>query len=118
MRILLVGGTGLLGKAVHTALARRHHVVVTSRGTADLSVNITQPESIAALYRQGIAHLSPAGSFTLISGVLADEPVPGGTAAAFGTVFPGFDPVPVERAARAYVKSIEGAQTGQVYRVR
>jgi hypothetical protein len=40
------------------------------------------------LVRQGIAHLSPAGSFTLISGVLADEPVPGGTAAAFGTVFP------------------------------
>jgi hypothetical protein len=36
----------------------------------------------------------------------------------FDTVFPGFDPVPVERAARAYVKSIEGAQTGQVYRVR
>jgi hypothetical protein len=69
------------------------------------------------LVRQGIAHLSPAGSFTLISGVLADEPVPGGTAAAFSTVFPGFDPVPVERAARAYVKSIEGAQTGQVYRV-
>jgi uncharacterized protein YbjT (DUF2867 family) len=147
MRILLVCGTGLLGKAVHTAVARRHHVVVTSRSTADLSVDITQPESIAAgevpwaafedltydvllrgaqntllgqveLVRQGIAHLSPAGSFTLISGVLADEPVPGGTAAAFDTVFPGFDPVPVERAARAYVKSIEGAQTGQVYRVR
>jgi len=37
MRILLVGGTGLLGKAVHTALARRHHVVITPRGTADLS---------------------------------------------------------------------------------
>jgi NAD(P)-dependent dehydrogenase (short-subunit alcohol dehydrogenase family) len=199
MRILLVGGTGLLGRAVHTTLARRHQVVVTSRSTADLSVDITQPESIAALYRQGgmfdavacaagevpwaaledltydallrgaqnkllgqvelvrqgITHLSPAGSFTLISGVLADEPVPGGTTAAvvngalesfvrvaaielpqrqrinvvsptvfaealdtFDTVFPGFDPVPVERAARAYVKSIEGAQTGQVYRVR
>lgn len=54
----------------------------------------------------------------MISGVLANEPVPGGTAAAFSTVFPGCDPVPVERAARAYVKSIEGAQTGQVYRVR
>lgn len=37
--------------------------------------------------------------------------------AAYGPYFPGFEPVPVARVALAYAKSIEGAQTGQVYRV-
>ncbi len=36
---------------------------------------------------------------------------------AYGAYFRGFDPVPARRAALAYAKSIEGAQTGQIYRV-
>jgi len=36
---------------------------------------------------------------------------------AYGPFFPGFPPVPVAEAARAYVKSALGRQTGQVYRV-
>lgn len=35
----------------------------------------------------------------------------------YGTLFAGFEPVPVRRAANAYVRSIEGHQTGQVYAV-
>ncbi|MFN8167885.1 MAG: short chain dehydrogenase [Candidatus Nanopelagicales bacterium] len=35
----------------------------------------------------------------------------------YGPFFPGFTPVPVAEAARAYVRSIEGASTGQVFRV-
>ncbi|MFI5981365.1 short chain dehydrogenase [Streptomyces sp. NPDC051555] len=35
----------------------------------------------------------------------------------YGDTFAGFDAVPVGRAAAAYVKSIEGHQTGQVFRV-
>jgi len=35
----------------------------------------------------------------------------------FARFFPGFVPVPAADAARAFVKSIEGVQTGQVYRV-
>jgi NAD(P)-dependent dehydrogenase (short-subunit alcohol dehydrogenase family) len=35
----------------------------------------------------------------------------------FGPFFRGFEPVPAARAALAYAKSVEGAQTGQVYRV-
>ncbi|MBD9391744.1 short chain dehydrogenase [Acidovorax sp. ACV01] len=35
----------------------------------------------------------------------------------YGPFFPGFEPVPAERAARAYQRSVEGGQTGQVYRV-
>ena len=34
-----------------------------------------------------------------------------------GHLFPGFRPTDVADAARAFVRSIEGAQTGQVYRV-
>ena len=34
-----------------------------------------------------------------------------------GPFFRGFDPVPVARAARAFSRSVEGRQTGQVYKV-
>jgi NAD(P)-dependent dehydrogenase (short-subunit alcohol dehydrogenase family) len=37
--------------------------------------------------------------------------------ASFGPFFRGFEPVPAARAALAYAKSVDGAQTGQVYRV-
>ncbi|MGV9775457.1 hypothetical protein [Streptosporangium sp. NPDC003464] len=36
---------------------------------------------------------------------------------AYGDLFAGFEPVPVRRAANAYVRSIEGHQTGQVYEI-
>jgi NAD(P)-dependent dehydrogenase (short-subunit alcohol dehydrogenase family) len=35
----------------------------------------------------------------------------------YGPLFPGFKPIPVADAARAYVKAIEGPATGQVIRV-
>ena len=37
--------------------------------------------------------------------------------AAYGALFPGFETVSAERAARAYQRSVEGPQTGRVYRV-
>lgn len=106
------------------------------------------------LVRQGARHVAPSGSFTLVSGILVEEPVRGGAAAsaangavdafvraaaielpprrinavsptvaeeslpAYGPFFAGVEPVPSARVATAYVRSIEGAQTGQVYRVR
>ena len=36
---------------------------------------------------------------------------------AYGSFFRGFEPVPAGRAALAYAKSVEGCQTGRVYRV-
>ncbi len=93
------------------------------------------------------------GSFTLISGVLAQDPIRLGASASmvngaiesfvraaaveltdhrinavsptvlaesmesYGPYFRGWEAVPAKRAALAYAKSIEGAQTGQVYRV-
>jgi NAD(P)-dependent dehydrogenase (short-subunit alcohol dehydrogenase family) len=196
MRILLVGAHGTLGSAVAEALF--HHDLITASRSAREPVDLTDPESIADLYKRvgtvdavacaagvtpfaglsevgldqyragltdkllgqialvrlGIEHLSHHGSFTLVSGVIGEEPIPGGSVAAtvngglygfvraaaielpraqrintvsptvlseawdaYGPYFPGFEPVPVAEAARAYVKSIEGAQTGQIYRV-
>ncbi|KPC53425.1 short chain dehydrogenase [Amantichitinum ursilacus] len=37
--------------------------------------------------------------------------------AAYGSSFPGFESVPATRVAQAYVRSVEGAQTGRVYNV-
>ncbi|WP_028453965.1 short chain dehydrogenase [Chitinilyticum litopenaei] len=98
--------------------------------------------------------LRDGGSFTLISGVLSDDPITYGSSASmvnaalegfarsaaielprglrinvvsptvlteslegYGPYFRGFESVPAARVALAYSKSVEGAQTGQVYRV-
>ncbi len=197
MRVLLVGASGLLGSAIGSALEADHDVVRASR-TAEHSVDITDPDSIRALYdtvgpidavasaagvtpfgritelsvndyragitdkllgqielaRQGIERVTDGGSFTLISGILADDPIRTGTVAStvngalnafvracaielprglrinavsptvfreawdsYGAFFPGYRPVPVADAAQAYVRSLDGAQTGRVYRV-
>jgi NAD(P)-dependent dehydrogenase (short-subunit alcohol dehydrogenase family) len=51
MRVLVVGGTGLIGGAVSSALANRGHEVVRAahRG-GDVRVDIADPSSIEALY--------------------------------------------------------------------
>ncbi|MEU1072913.1 MULTISPECIES: short chain dehydrogenase [unclassified Streptomyces] len=105
------------------------------------------------LVRQGVRHVAPTGSFSLISGILTEQPIVAGAAAstangaveafvraaaielapqrinavsptvveeslpAYGPFFAGMEAVPAARAATAYVRSIEGAQTGQIYRV-
>ncbi|MEV4442766.1 short chain dehydrogenase [Streptomyces sp. NPDC049577] len=199
MKILLVGATGTLGKAVHAVLAERHEVVTASRGgAADLKADITDPGSIDALYREagsvdavvctaggvpfrplaelthddlrtaahdkllgqielvrrGIPAVTDGGSFTLVTGILSDEPIRTGalasmangavdafvraaatelprglrinsvsptvlteSAAKYEAFFPGFEPVGAHAAALAYRRSVEGVQTGRVYRV-
>jgi NAD(P)-dependent dehydrogenase (short-subunit alcohol dehydrogenase family) len=56
MRILVVGGTGTIGAAVSAALSRNGHEVVrvgTSRG--DLTVDLSHPDSIDAMYTAAAA---------------------------------------------------------------
>ncbi|WP_440110014.1 short chain dehydrogenase [Acidovorax sp. BL-A-41-H1] len=48
-----------------------------------------------------------------VSPTILTESVP-----AYGPFFPGFDTVPADRVARAYQRSVEGGQTGRVYRVQ
>lgn len=103
------------------------------------------------LVRHGLDRLPERGSFTLISGVLAREPIPAGSAAAmangaveafvrsaaieiaprrinavsptvftesvpaYGPYFPGMPPVDLADVARAFVRSVEGGLTGQVF---
>ena len=104
------------------------------------------------LVRRGTRHVADDGSFTLISGVLARQPIRTGTipslvngalesfvkAAAIELparqrinavsptvfaenadvhreMFPGYLAVPVRDVAAAFVRSIEGPQTGQIY---
>lgn len=199
LKVLLIGAGGTLGRAVHTALRERGHEVVTaSRKDADVHVDITDPESVRAMYeavgpvdavacaagsvpwrplgelttadvraglegkavsqielvRQGAARLPAHASYTLITGILAREPLLSGSVASlangaveafvraaaielpgrqrinavsptvfteslgvYGDTFAGFDPVPVARAANAYVKSVEGHRTGEIFRV-
>ena len=199
MKILLIGHSGTIGKAVHTALAERGHQLVTAaRKSGDYTVDITDHASIAALYEQvgtvdavvvtsgsvpfapleqlnseqftlgwqgkalsqidivlsGIEHVAPGGVFVLTSGILSEVPVAEGAAAttvndaleAFvraaaaelpnglriaavsptildesldsaGAYFPGFDSIPAARAAKSYVRAIEGIGTGAVLKV-
>ncbi|MFI1330939.1 short chain dehydrogenase [Streptomyces sp. NPDC020845] len=103
------------------------------------------------LVRQGVPRIAERGSFTLITGVLAREPIRTGSAASmangaveafvraaaieiapqrvnavsptvfteslgeYGAYFPGMQSVDLARVAQAYVRSVEGAQTGQIY---
>ncbi|MCI3239106.1 short chain dehydrogenase [Streptomyces spinosisporus] len=103
------------------------------------------------LVRQGLAHIAERGSFTLVTGILAREPIPTGSAASmangaleafvraaaieiaprrinavspnvftesladYGSYFPGMGSVGLDEVTQAYVRSVEGGQTGQVY---
>ncbi len=194
MRILLVGATGTIGKAVAAALGARHEVVAASRHTGE-RVDIEDPASIRALYqrvgrldavisaaggaawkplaeltdqdfafslgnklmgqvnlvRYGFDAVTDGGSFTLTSGVLAQQPMPGSAAVSlvnaalegFGRAaaleaprgirvnvvsppwvtetlkamgMPLTGGLPAATVARAYVRGVEGAETGQVIR--
>jgi len=199
MKIILIGASGTLGKAVHAALKVRHEIVTASRSSGDFRVNIGEEESIRALYQQvgafdalvnccgkvafaplesmsreqfqlglnnklmgqvqlvqlGLATIRCGGSFTLTSGLLNDEPILQGSSAAmvngalqgfvqaaalellakglrinlisptvieeslahYGAFFPGYKALPAAEAALGYVKSVEGAQSGQTFRM-
>jgi NAD(P)-dependent dehydrogenase (short-subunit alcohol dehydrogenase family) len=198
MKVLIVGATGIIGRAVMGELGQRHEIITAGRSSGDLRVDITHIESIRAMFEQagrvdavvaatgkvkfapleamtaadyeiglkdklmgqvnlvlvGRDHVTNGGSFTLTTGVLDHDPIVQGSSASmvngavnafvvaaaiemahgqrinavspgvieealpgYGPFFRGFLPVPAARAALAYARSVEGAQTGQVYRV-
>ncbi len=105
------------------------------------------------LVRAGVNYLNDTGSFTLMTGVLARDPIPSGTVAAlangavesftlaaaidlsrglrintvspnvlveatsYHSLFPGYHQVSAQSVADAYLKSILGKQTGQIYKL-
>ena len=51
MRILVVGATGTIGRAVVAALSADHDIVAVSRRSTPLTVDLAVPASIAEMYR-------------------------------------------------------------------
>jgi NAD(P)-dependent dehydrogenase (short-subunit alcohol dehydrogenase family) len=51
MRILLIGASGTIGRAVHQLMGGSHEVIAAGRNGAELTVDITSPDSIQAMYR-------------------------------------------------------------------
>ncbi len=198
MKILLIGGTGTIGKSVAEKLKLDHEVIIASKSNGDYKVDLTSVESIEKMYKDipnidavisatgasrfsdlseltpeineiainsklkgqvnlvliGQHYINEGGSFTLTTGIMMDDPILKGSSAAmangavagfvksaaielkrnirintvspnvleesidkFGAFFKGFNPVPADKVANAFVKSVEGAQTGQVYKV-
>jgi NAD(P)-dependent dehydrogenase (short-subunit alcohol dehydrogenase family) len=119
MKILIVGGKGTIGTPVASRLSQKHEVIIASRKSGDVQVDISDSNSIRQMYQElgpldamvciageakwapinemseedyyiglrsklmgqvnlvrfGREHLNSGGSFTLSTGILADEPV-------------------------------------------
>jgi NAD(P)-dependent dehydrogenase (short-subunit alcohol dehydrogenase family) len=52
MRILVVGATGTIGVAVAELLGQRHEIVAVSRSRAAITVDVTQPASLRAMFER------------------------------------------------------------------
>ncbi|HEU4601086.1 MAG TPA: short chain dehydrogenase, partial [Steroidobacteraceae bacterium] len=198
MKVLVVGATGTIGRAVVQELSARHEVLEAAQNSGKYRVDVASAESIKSLFEQvgkvdaivsttgkahfgpladmtidqfkiglhhkllgqvqlaliGQAYLNDRGSITLTSGILSYDPVVAGANASvanaaidgfvraaaielprgirinsvspsvlveslpsYGPFFRGFEAVPAKRVALAYSKSVEGAQSGQVYEV-
>src|SRR6185503_6118045 len=193
MKVLIVGASGTIGRAVAEELGRRHDVIAAGRSSGDVRLDMTDAASIRAAFQKvglidavvstaghvkfaplgemtaadydiglkdklmgqvnlvliGRESIADGGSFTLTTGVLDTDPIRGGSSAsmvngainsfvmaaaielarglrinavspglitesaeALAPYFRGFETVPAARAALAYARSVEGAQTG------
>ncbi|CAM1372916.1 short chain dehydrogenase [Tenacibaculum xiamenense] len=119
MKILIIGGQGIIGKKVSAHFSENHDVIIAGRKTGDVTIDITDSESIenvmknvdsldaviciageakwdffknlteedfyigiksklmgqVNLVRIAQKYLTPGGSITLSTGILADDPV-------------------------------------------
>ncbi|MBZ7224423.1 short chain dehydrogenase [Klebsiella grimontii] len=198
MKIIVIGASGTVGRAVAQELSQRHEVIHAGRTQGDYQVDITSQQSVESLFEKtgrvdaivsatgnlffgplatmtdgdfnqglqdkllgqirlaltGQHYLNDGGSITLISGIVAHEPIAQGvnattvnaglegfvraaacelprgirinlisptvlteSAAAYDGFFPGFASVPAASVAQAYRRSVEGIQSGRIYKV-
>ena len=198
MKIIVIGASGTVGRAVAQEFSQRHDVIRVGRTQGDEQVDITSQQSVQNLFdktgqvdaivsatgnlffgplstmtdqdfNQGLQDkllgqirlaltgqhfLNDGGSITLISGIIAHEPIAQGanaatinaglegfvraaacelergqrinlisptvlseSAEAYDGFFPGFESVPAVTVANAYRRSVEGIQTGRIYKV-
>lgn len=52
MKVLVIGGTGTIGKAIVKELSARHEVIVAGHTNGDVQVDITDINSIKAVYQK------------------------------------------------------------------
>lgn len=71
MRILIVGATGTIGRAIVAALEGRHDLVLASKGDAPEQVDISDPASIRALY----ARVGRVDAVVVAAGLAAFKPL-------------------------------------------
>jgi len=50
MKILIIGGTGTIGKKVSNHFAKKHEVLIAGRSSGDVTVDITDSQSIGAMF--------------------------------------------------------------------
>ncbi|WKB55401.1 short chain dehydrogenase [Eleftheria terrae] len=112
----------LLGQ-VRLALVGQHHlndggsITLTSGILSDEPIphgaNATSVNAAVEGFVRGAAIELPRGiRINAVSPTVLSESMD-----SYGPFFPGFEPVPARRAALAYQRSVDGAQTGRVYRV-
>jgi NAD(P)-dependent dehydrogenase (short-subunit alcohol dehydrogenase family) len=112
----------LLGQ-VHLALLAQHHL--NDGGSITLTSGVLSEDPIrygagassvnAAIegFVRGAAIELPRGlRINAVSPTILQESL-----GAYGTYFTGFEAAPAQRVALAYARSVDGAQTGQVYKV-
>ncbi|WP_133407712.1 short chain dehydrogenase [Parashewanella tropica] len=197
MKILVIGATGTIGKAIVSALEGKHTIIKASRTQGDVLIDISCPNSIKRAFEQltdldavicatgsvafapfskmtreqwdigingrlmGQIHLAQQaakmlndnGSITLTTGIIADHPIATGISAAtlsgaihhfvhhvalelpqgirincvspsvltesldiYADYFPGFRSISAKEVAQYYVRSVEGVETGKVFK--
>lgn len=197
MKVMVIGASGTIGKAVVAELGQRHEIVAVGSRSGEHQADIADIVQVKALFARvgkldavvvaaGALHFAPldsfspedfhvglnsklmgqvnvamaargflhdGGSITLTSGIVAEQPIRNGASAgmvnsavegfargaaielprglrinvvsptvltesmdSYGPFFIGFEPVPARRVALSYARSVDGAQTGQVYR--
>ena len=112
----------LMGQVNLVLIGREH---VSDRGSFTLTSGVLDREPIvggtaASMVNGGINAFVLAASIEMPAGQRINAVSPGVIQEAmdqYGTLFRGFEPVSARRAALAYSRSVEGARTGQVFRV-
>lgn len=65
MKILLIGASGVIGRAVNHALSSEHEILTASRKSGDLQVDVSDPDSLRSLFAK-------AGPFDAIISAAGD----------------------------------------------
>jgi len=112
----------LLGQVNLARFAGKH---IADGGSVTLVSGIIGEQPVAggataALVNAAIEGFVLGASVNMPRGIRINAVSPGIVAETkdrYAPLFDGFEPVPARRVAVAYVRSVEGAQTGQVYRV-